>query len=110
MSNLHDVPLAEPENIPTTEQNLNVPKSNSLKRFFKLGRRSNSSQEINEETCEPEDEGNKEVTKPPGSISRFFTKLKGPSRSGTVLSNALLVQRNILVNQLMNVSYRHNRP
>lgn len=101
MSNLHDVPLAEPENIQSTEQNLNVPKSNSLKRFFKLGRRSNSSQDIGEETCEPEDEGNKEAKKPPGSISRFLTKLKGTSRSGKLLSNALLIQRNIFVNQLL---------
>lgn len=115
MSNLHDVPLAEPENIQSTEQNLNVPKTNSLKRFFKLGRRSNSSQEIGEETCEPEDEGTKETTKPPGSISRFLTKLKGPSRSGMLLYNALVTQRIILVIQYLtdtadpNSSYSETR-
>lgn len=88
MSNLHDVPLAEPENIPTTEQNLTGTKTNSLKRFFKLGKKSISTQNISEGTCEPEDDGTKDASKSPGSISRFLTRLKGTSKSGMLLSTS----------------------
>ncbi|KAH8406736.1 hypothetical protein KR222_008536 [Zaprionus bogoriensis] len=80
MSNLQDVPLAEPENMLSAEPSLTGPKTNSLKRFFKLGKKSNSSQEISEDVCEPEDDVNKDATKP-GSISRFLTRLKGSNKS-----------------------------
>jgi len=83
MSNLQDVPLAEPENQTPTDQNTTGNKSNSLKRFFKLGKKSNSSQDINAEAGEVvvEDEANKDPAKP-GSISRFLTRLKGTSKTG----------------------------
>lgn len=82
MSNLQDVPLAEPENIPTTEQNATGNKTNSLKRFFKLGKKSNSSQDINADASEMlEDESNKDPSKHK-SISRFLTRLKGTSKPG----------------------------
>ncbi|XP_034485684.1 uncharacterized protein LOC117790361 isoform X2 [Drosophila innubila] len=82
MSNLQDVPLAEPENQTPTDQNTTGHKSNSLKRFFKLGKKSNSSQDINAEAGEvTEEEANKDPAKP-GSISRFLTRLKGTSKTG----------------------------
>ncbi|XP_064550765.1 uncharacterized protein LOC135436922 isoform X2 [Drosophila montana] len=84
MSNLQDVPLAEPEDLPTIEQDTAGSKSNSLKRFFKLGKKSNTSQEssqdASEEVSELEDEANKDPAKP-GSISRLLTRLKGSSKT-----------------------------
>ncbi|XP_030556439.1 uncharacterized protein LOC115759607 isoform X2 [Drosophila novamexicana] len=80
MSNLQDVPLAEPEDLPTIEQDTAGSKSNSLKRFFKLGKKSNTSQEACEEVTELEDEANKDPAKP-GSISRLLTRLKGNSKT-----------------------------
>ncbi|EDW68124.1 uncharacterized protein [Drosophila virilis] len=80
MSNLQDVPLAEPEDLPTIEQDTAGSKSNSLKRFFKLGKKSNTSQEASDEVTELEDEANKDPAKP-GSISRLLTRLKGNSKT-----------------------------
>ncbi|KAL7727256.1 hypothetical protein ACLKA6_016014 [Drosophila palustris] len=85
MSNLQDVPLAEPENLPPTDQNATGNKSNSLKRFFKLGKKTNSSQEINAEASEVaavEDEAKKDPAVKPGSIGRFLTRFKGTSKTG----------------------------
>ncbi|KAH8399484.1 hypothetical protein KR215_011694 [Drosophila sulfurigaster] len=86
MSNLQDVPLAEPENIPppTEQQNVTGNKSNSLKRFFKMGKKSASSQDINADACEvvvEDQEGIKDPAKP-RTISRLLTRLKGANKTG----------------------------
>ncbi|KAH8358996.1 hypothetical protein KR093_003790, partial [Drosophila rubida] len=84
MSNLQDVPLADPENLPPTDaQNVAATKSNSLKRFFKLGKKSTSSQDINADACEVvvEEEVSKDTGKP-RTISRFLTRLKGTNKTG----------------------------
>lgn len=79
MSNLQDVPLAAPETMPTTEHDTAGTKSNSLKRFFKLGKKSIANHEFSEDPNDVEDEA-KDTVKP-GSISRFLTRLKGASKS-----------------------------
>ncbi|KAH8310778.1 hypothetical protein KR044_002997 [Drosophila immigrans] len=84
MSNLQDVPLAEPEIIPPTDpQNVTGTKSNSLKRFFKLGKKSNSTQDINADACEAvDDEAGKDAAARPRTISRLLTRLKGANKTG----------------------------
>lgn len=79
MSNLQDVPLAAPETMPTTEHDTAGTKSNSLKRFFKLGRKSITPSDFSEDQIDVEDEAKDPVK--PGSISRFLTRLKGTTKS-----------------------------
>ncbi|TDG47593.1 hypothetical protein AWZ03_006032 [Drosophila navojoa] len=79
MSNLQDVPLAAPETMPTAEHDTAGTKSNSLKRFFKLGRKSITPSDFSEDQIDLEDEA-KDPGKP-GSISRFLTRLKGTTKS-----------------------------
>ncbi|EDV98625.1 uncharacterized protein LOC6569973 [Drosophila grimshawi] len=89
MSNLQDVPLTEPENIipttndSTTDNDTSGPKSNSLKRFFKLGKKANPTQNFAEDGNELDDEVNKDTAKP-GTINRLLTRLKSTSKTESI--------------------------
>ncbi|XP_017845906.1 immunoglobulin A1 protease autotransporter isoform X2 [Drosophila busckii] len=92
MSNLQDVPLAEPEqmaeDVAATGAETAEHKSNSLKRFFKMGKKSSNLSEANDEvSAEVEEDINKEQTKH-NSISRFLTRLKNnPNKTSETADN-----------------------
>jgi len=79
MSNLQDVPLADPEVLPVDDSDVTpAPKSNSLKRFFKISKKPLMRDQV-EEVSETSSQDHKELGRS-NTISRFFTRLKGSSK------------------------------
>ncbi|XP_017060688.1 uncharacterized protein LOC108101030 [Drosophila ficusphila] len=75
MSNLQEISLAGPECLPVTETNVTPPpKSNSLKRFFKISKKPLVRDQVDNDSVSSS-EDNKELGKS-RTISRFFTRLK----------------------------------
>ncbi|EDV48507.1 uncharacterized protein LOC6553816 [Drosophila erecta] len=86
MSNLQDIPLGDqglpvdgPEVAPT-------PKSNSLKRFFKISKKPLMRDQV-EDDDDSSSQDNKELGKS-NTISRFFTRLKGANKDGQEASGS----------------------
>ncbi|XP_039491811.1 uncharacterized protein LOC120451870 [Drosophila santomea] len=79
MSNLQDIPLADPEGLTVDGSEVTpTPKSNSLKRFFKISKKPLMRDQV-EDDDETSSQDNKELGKS-NTISRFFTRLKGASK------------------------------
>ncbi|XP_016959981.1 uncharacterized protein LOC108031253 [Drosophila biarmipes] len=88
MSNLQDVPLADPEVLPVDGSEVTpAPKSSSLKRFFKISKKPLMRDQV-EEVSETSSQDNKELGRS-NTISRFFTRLKGSSKDGQEQSSSV---------------------
>ncbi|KAH8369102.1 hypothetical protein KR009_001056 [Drosophila setifemur] len=80
MSNLQDIPLADPEGLPETGSEVSQPsKSSSLKRFFKVSKKPQMRDQMEEESGESSDENTKEGAKS-NTLSRFLTRMKGTNK------------------------------
>ncbi|EDX12355.1 uncharacterized protein LOC6727472 [Drosophila simulans] len=82
MSGLQDIPLADPEGLSVEGPEVAAaPKSNSLKRFFKI-----SKKPLMRDQAEDDDENSSQDNKELGksnTISRFFTRMKGANNKDT---------------------------
>ncbi|XP_068153376.1 uncharacterized protein [Drosophila tropicalis] len=89
MSSLQDIPLEETteNSLPSTGLDTSTPKSNSLKRFFKVGNKKTPGAQ---ESCEDDSEaalpeGNKDAATggagKTNTLSRFFTRMKNAQRT-----------------------------
>nr|XP_036672702.1 uncharacterized protein LOC108010748 [Drosophila suzukii] len=88
MSNLQDVPLADPEVLPVDGSDVTpAPKSSSLKRFFKISKKPLMRDQV-EEVSETSSQDHKELGRS-NTISRFFTRLKGSSKDGQEQSSSV---------------------
>ncbi|XP_017084722.2 uncharacterized protein LOC108117061 [Drosophila eugracilis] len=88
MSNLQEIPLADPEGLPVDGSNVaTTPKSNSLKRFFKISKKPMMRDQVEDES-ETSSQDNKELGKS-NTISRFFTRMKGSSKDGQEQSTSI---------------------
>ncbi|EDW83805.2 uncharacterized protein Dwil_GK13481 [Drosophila willistoni] len=89
MSSLQDIPLEETTDnaLPSTGLDTSTPKSNSLKRFFKVGnKKTPGAQESCEDVTESAlPEANKDAATggagKTNTLSRFFTRMKGAQRT-----------------------------
>ncbi|XP_030374627.1 uncharacterized protein LOC115624170 [Scaptodrosophila lebanonensis] len=82
MSNMQDVPLAEQESVPSAGTDSAKPKSNTLKRLLKLGKKPTGNPDGADNTENSvEDIADSEIdVKKSTTISRFLTRLKGSSK------------------------------
>ncbi|XP_016993940.2 uncharacterized protein [Drosophila takahashii] len=89
MSNLQDVPLADPEGLPVVDgsEATPAPKSSSLKRFFKISKKPLMRDHV-EEVSETSSQDNRELGRS-NTISRFFTRLKGSNKDGQEQSSSI---------------------
>ncbi|KAH8344412.1 hypothetical protein KR084_011033, partial [Drosophila pseudotakahashii] len=89
MSNLQDVPLADPEGLPVVDGSevTPAPKSSSLKRFFKISKKPLMRDHV-EEVSETSSQDNRELGRS-NTISRFFTRLKGSNKDGQEQSSSI---------------------
>ncbi|KRK05755.1 uncharacterized protein Dyak_GE27559, partial [Drosophila yakuba] len=84
MSNLQDIPLADHEGLTVDGSEVTpTPKSNSLKRFFKISKKPLMRDQV-EDDDETSSQDNKELGRS-NTISRFFTRLKGASKGKILL-------------------------
>ncbi|XP_052843764.1 uncharacterized protein LOC128257008 [Drosophila gunungcola] len=80
MSNLQEIPLAEPEGLEVASSDVTpTPKSNSLKRFFKISKKPLMRDQAEDVSESSSSEDPKELGKS-NTISRFFTRKKGASK------------------------------
>lgn len=79
MSSLQDIPLADPEGLSVEGPEVApAPKSNSLKRFFKISKKPMMRDQV-EDDDETSSQDNKDLGKS-NTISRFFTRMKGANK------------------------------
>lgn len=76
MSNLEDIPLAEPQTLPVAPSEITqASKSNSLKRFFKVSKKPLIRDQPDDDSDASSDDNAKEGSKPK-TLTRFFTRNK----------------------------------
>ncbi|XP_016982756.1 uncharacterized protein LOC108047169 [Drosophila rhopaloa] len=89
MSNLQDIPLADPEGLPVAGSDVTpTPKSNSLKRFFKISKKPQMRDQVEDVSESSSSEDPKELGKS-NTISRFFTRLTGANKDGQEQSSSI---------------------
>ncbi|KAH8255643.1 hypothetical protein KR038_007737, partial [Drosophila bunnanda] len=79
MSNLQDVPLAEPEVLPVADsEEAQMSKTNSLKRFFKISKKP----AIKEYASDVSIDGDNKELRKTSTLSRLFSRKKLPNKDG----------------------------
>ncbi|KAH8326247.1 hypothetical protein KR067_004050, partial [Drosophila pandora] len=89
MSNLEDIPLAEPQTLPVAPSEITqASKSNSLKRFFKVSKKPLIRDQPDDDSDASSDDNAKEGGKPK-TLTRFFTRNKTVQKDVVEATNAM---------------------
>ncbi|KAH8324990.1 hypothetical protein KR074_002245, partial [Drosophila pseudoananassae] len=89
MSNLEDIPLAEPQALPVASSEMSQSsKSNSLKRFFKVSKKPLMRDQADEDSDASDEDNAKEDSKPK-TLTRFFSRNKTAQKDVAESSNSM---------------------